>query len=88
MGTRIIYDETLPTGVPVLIIRAAGQRRILIHPSWEPIIAERGLEGACGILDEMCADLDQQDGTPQPAPESVTRMLRVVADGERLAEAS
>jgi hypothetical protein len=87
MGTRIIYDETLPEGVPVLMIRAAGQRRILIHPSWAPIVGERGLSGSCDILDRMFADLDSQDGTPQAA-ESVTRMLRVVAADERLAEAS
>lgn len=88
MGTRIIYDETLPEGVPVLMIRAAGQHRILIHPSWKPIVGERGLSGSCDILDEMFADLDRQDdGTPQAA-ESVTRMLRVVADDERLAKAS
>lgn len=64
MSTRVVYDESLPEGCPVLMVRDLQDTRVLVGPDWSPMIAEVGLPAAIEILDRMFADLDQQDGCP------------------------
>lgn len=62
--TRVVYDETLPEGCPVLIIRTEHETRVQISPEWGGDIAALGLPGAVEVLDRLFAVNNQQDGCP------------------------